>query len=238
MIHTGSQYVAIDAPCAVSFRADGPFTLYAGDEETKQVLLGPRNSTDRVWRGVLPDSAGVHVRCTDSCMWHMEAVAIPPTFEVPDPTPMEVPLELRGMSFTDEIKQFVRQELQMQKEMHEMESFEEANDFEMDDEDDDGTIMSGYQYEEMDSENSLDNQGVTEDNDVSRETTETSNERADRSVVSESDESGAGERNVEAEASQGGQRAGGDVQRHGDDAGRNRQAPGECVAVDSGSQPR
>lgn len=54
--------------------------------------------------------------------------------EVPDQTPVEVPTGLRRPpSIHEEIKRFIRSELSRQAQANEMETFEEADDFEIDD---------------------------------------------------------------------------------------------------------
>lgn len=54
--------------------------------------------------------------------------------EVPDPTPVALPVRLRaGVSMVDEVRQAIRQELSQAAEAAGDESFEEADDFEVDD---------------------------------------------------------------------------------------------------------
>lgn len=64
--------------------------------------------------------------------------------QIPDQRPVEVPLELRRpLSIQEEIKRFVRQELSRRAEASALETFEESDDFELDDEDD----VPATQYE-------------------------------------------------------------------------------------------
>lgn len=67
---------------------------------------------------------------------------------IPDPTPVEVPLKLRRpLSLQDEIKRFVRSELSQRAEDEGYESFEESDDFDIDD--DEGEFASPYEFQEM-----------------------------------------------------------------------------------------
>lgn len=68
--------------------------------------------------------------------------------EVPDQTPVEVPLDFRRpLSLQEEIRRFVRGELSMRAVDESLESFEEADDFEVDD--DEGDFVSPYEMTEM-----------------------------------------------------------------------------------------
>jgi len=71
--------------------------------------------------------------------------------EKPDLTPVEWPLNLtRPLSLQDEIKRFVRSEMSMRAAEHGFESFEESDDFDVDDED--GNLASPYELTEMQEE--------------------------------------------------------------------------------------
>lgn len=66
--------------------------------------------------------------------------------QVPDPRPVEVPAHFtRPLSIQDEIKRFVRSELAQRAAAEGAETFEEADDFYLDDEDPD--IAPGTEYE-------------------------------------------------------------------------------------------
>lgn len=71
--------------------------------------------------------------------------------QIPDPTPLEVPLNLRRpLSIQDEIRRFVRIELSRKAEELGTESFEESDDFDIDD--DEGDFASPYELTEMQEE--------------------------------------------------------------------------------------
>lgn len=71
-------------------------------------------------------------------------------WEIPDPTPVEVPLHWkRPPTLQDTIRQFIRTEMSQQAQDQGAESFEEADDFEMDEEPD---PLSAYEMREMQEE--------------------------------------------------------------------------------------
>ena len=159
----GSLDVPVTGPCVVTFKADGEYVLAA-----KGQFLGPGAATDR--RSVIvmpPGEQTINVRTGKSTLWHLHAEATPLPYEVPDPTPIEIPVELRDMSLVDEIKEYVRGEMMLRQEDEGMETFEEANDFDMEEEEPE--LVSSYEFDEMDSDNSLDINDLVGDN-VSRGT--------------------------------------------------------------------
>lgn len=74
-------------------------------------------------------------------------------WEIPDPTPLEVPLHWkRPPTLQDTIRQFIRTELSNQAVDQGAESFEEADDFDMDEEPD---PLSAYEMREMQEESPI-----------------------------------------------------------------------------------
>jgi len=67
--------------------------------------------------------------------------------QIPDPTPVEVPVQFRRPpSIQDEIKRFVRMELSARAQANQLETFEEADDFNVEDDDVD-LDFDGSKYE-------------------------------------------------------------------------------------------
>lgn len=74
--------------------------------------------------------------------------------ELPDPTPVEVPVHLRRRDgLQDQIRRLIRTELSRQAAAQGMESFEEADDFEVDGEAED--FVTQYEMTEMQEERSM-----------------------------------------------------------------------------------
>lgn len=75
-------------------------------------------------------------------------------FEYLDQTPVEVPVRLRGgISQMDSIKQMIREAMSAEAEAREHESFEEADDFDIDLAEDEGDPISRYEFDELVPEN-------------------------------------------------------------------------------------
>ena len=165
-------------PSAVVVRTDGQFRLYAGSEEKPQRILGPSKSTARLFAMNL-EAGGLHLEVDEDTLWSVEIAEIPPAAETPDPIPMEIPVEFEGRELRDEVMDYVREVLSRQVADDGFETLEEANDFEMDD-DEDPLIASPYEYEELDSDNSLENRDLEADNKDSSEQ-EHHNERDEKS---------------------------------------------------------
>lgn len=73
--------------------------------------------------------------------------------EYPDPSPIEIPAELkRPESMDQRIKRLVHSQIQAKAMEEGFETFEEANDFEVDDSFDGDGIMSPYDVQEMEPE--------------------------------------------------------------------------------------
>lgn len=71
-------------------------------------------------------------------------------YEYPDPTPVEVPIELKRPETTDErLRRIVRELISTKAVDNGLESFEESNDFEVDDSFDGDGLMSPYEVQEM-----------------------------------------------------------------------------------------
>lgn len=68
------------------------------------------------------------------------------TGEVPDPTPVEAALQPAPLSLREEMRRFIKQELSAQAENNGMETFEESDDFEVEDEPD---FTTGYTVNEL-----------------------------------------------------------------------------------------
>jgi len=71
------------------------------------------------------------------------------TGETPDPTPMEVATQPPPLTLREEMRRFIKQELSQQVQNAGFESFEEADDFEIDDFEEDPPMTTGYTVNEL-----------------------------------------------------------------------------------------
>lgn len=131
--------------------SSGPFTFWL-EVDGVRVLLGPSNVTRRKFE-LEPhnyEDRTIFVDCDKSVevQWRLEEVAS--TIEFPDPTPREVPLKLRqAPSLHELVARIVNQRLTEFAEDHGLETPQEADDFDIDEEELD---LSKYELSVMQEE--------------------------------------------------------------------------------------
>lgn len=68
--------------------------------------------------------------------------------QIADPRPVEVPVDFRRpLNIHDEIRRFIRQEISRKAQDNDLETFEESDDFDVEDEDE--LPLSGYEVQEL-----------------------------------------------------------------------------------------
>lgn len=151
MLNTGSKTYGVDAPRGVvTIRCDSGFRAYGLIGKEKAILLGPQNSTNRVLRVDVEGIDAVHVEADDNQAFHDFAFTPSSRYEKHDPTPVEIPLGLdRPETLEDIVRRFVRHEASIQAEESGHETFQEANDFDVSDEDE---FKSPYELSDMQEE--------------------------------------------------------------------------------------
>lgn len=71
-------------------------------------------------------------------------------YEYPDPTPVEIPVELRKPETMDEkMRRIVREQISFRAAENGQETYEEANDFDVDDGFEDDALFSPYELKDM-----------------------------------------------------------------------------------------
>jgi len=143
-----------------------PFTAYVTEGKKKVRIAGPSSSNDRRLRIVVNAHEGVSIETDGLWMFHVEH--LPQRGEHNSGIPVELGLpEERPLSLRDEMMRFIRSEISRQADDTGQETFEEANDFDVDEDE----WKSPYELIEMvdeepidDRDNSLENQAPTGDN--------------------------------------------------------------------------
>lgn len=143
-----------------------PFTAYVTEGKKKVRIAGPSNSNDRRLRIVVSAHQGVAVETEGLWMFHVEP--LPQRGEYNSGIPVELGLpEDRPLSLRDEMMRFIRAEMSRQAEDTGQETFEEANDFDVGEDE----WTSPYELIDMvdeepvdDSDNSLENNQETPEN--------------------------------------------------------------------------
>lgn len=204
---TGADKVEVAGPLRVRLFTTERFVVRSLNGEHR--IFGPPRVTDRVLCFDLgPEDDGFDLETTGE--WIVRFEDRTDGKEYLDPTPVEVPFE-PPLDYHDELRRIVREELSQQAAEEGHETFEESMDFDVSDDDE---IVSPYEFTEMDEEILLDNQGVTGDNNVSRETEESGDDRGTGEGVGDVEEE------VQRASGSDGPARGGEGQ-----AGRDNQIP-------------
>lgn len=135
----------------ISIEADASFTAYSMDGTKRETILGPFKPDQRRVIARLPIGCKrIDVATAKSTFWQLVIDYRTDGKEYPDQTPIEVPLNMKKPeSLRDTMRRFIREEFSREAVMSEKESFEEANDFDIDDETD---LLSPYEITDMEPE--------------------------------------------------------------------------------------
>lgn len=150
-------------------QADGSFTAYTLDKGNRDTIIGPFKTESRQVRArIHPDVKYIDLATAKSTFIQIDERYIPDGKEYPDPTPIEVPIGYnRPETLQETMRRFIRDELSTQYTRSGHESFDEAYDFDI--EDDDPDPLSQYEIMDMvdeyppdDSPDSTDTQAESE----------------------------------------------------------------------------
>lgn len=198
----GSQTVAADAGSQVRIRASGSFIVYAVGESGQRLrILGPNNAQKRAMVCIVPACKELEIETDESTAWEIEAKEVPERREHLDQTPVEIPVGvIRPESLESIMARMINERFSLMAEEKGMETFEEADDFDIDDE----LPKTPYEMTELDPEEPFYpdaekeyNKGVptkedVESGNVERQAQSTDNERHASPGVGDQGTSGAG----------------------------------------------
>lgn len=129
----------------VEVKADGPFFCYALSNDEREMVLGPFNSEIWYLKTRVPEW------CTKIEVTREESVKVNVTAglkgdEIVDPNPVTIPIECRKpRTVEDMVRQYVATAVSAHYENEGYESFEESDDFEVDDDNDEFVMKSPYE---------------------------------------------------------------------------------------------
>ena len=131
----------------IKIMASGPFTCYAMDKGKRTLILGPLSYNARNLNAQLPwDIDQVYVKCEKSTEWTLEWSRQPFPKSIPDKTPIEIGIVDQPLSIHEEMRRFIREEVSRNAQEHGQTSFEEEDDFDIEDPDE---IYSPYEMSDM-----------------------------------------------------------------------------------------
>ncbi len=143
----GTKVVELSEPTKVVIVTDGPFTVYGMDGKKKLSILGPAMETHRSCAFVLmPPLTGFMVAVKPQISWSVSYVDLTDGKEWNDLTPVEMPIGYdKPMSLEETMKLFIRDEISRVAEAKGRESFEEADDFDVGDDE----MVTPYELDDM-----------------------------------------------------------------------------------------
>lgn len=144
-MQSGDGKLRLLADQTLWIRATAPFHVLEVDEDgTPLRVLGPNSAEDRRYK--LQTRALMHVEIKTEGEWSYDLRTFP-RGEHPDPTPLEIPLGMTKPETLEEIMaRMIKSRFEMMAADNDMETEEEANDFDVGAEDD---WHSPYELQEM-----------------------------------------------------------------------------------------
>lgn len=134
MMHKGDCMFHVEQNRQVEVRASGPFTVIEVIGGKQIRVIGPNNANDRVFRFVAMVEMDLQVLCSDHVILDYRVKTLPPRKEKLSPLPVEIPVGAsRPETLTEIVARMVYSALEAEKASPERETWDEANDFEVDD---------------------------------------------------------------------------------------------------------
>lgn len=145
----GTQQFVLDKVTVFTIKADAPFKVYGVVGGEKVSYIAPNRPGELFTKFVVvPPIEEVLVETDDKTLFTCEQKVINAK-ESPDPTPIEIPLEMtRPLSLKEEMQRFIKQELSNQASVQDFGTFDEEEDFDIPDEND-YIIESKYEMDDL-----------------------------------------------------------------------------------------
>lgn len=153
MLRKGSQKIDIEKRKGhvpfITVEADASFSAYGLSHGNRTAIFRTTSNDPRLLRQRISDDIdGIEIVTAKSTFWQFEITYRSDGKEYPDPTPLELPIDsTRPLSLREEMRRFIREEFSRHATDDGYESFEESNDFDLDDESD--LMFSQYELAEM-----------------------------------------------------------------------------------------
>lgn len=146
-MYTGNQKIKVASPAIITIKADAGFTAYGCVSGKPVYVLGPFNNSQMIRVTTDPEITELEVKTSKSTNYNVVIQEIKRHDPV-DPTPIDMALDKhRPPSLKDEMKRYIRETLSTyMHDKYEAETFEEANDFDVDTSDD---WTSPYELQDM-----------------------------------------------------------------------------------------
>ena len=144
-MHKGSKEITAGLGATIEIRSSGPFCAYAMEKKKRTIILGPYSSTARILRYKLPQGIEqVFVKTEKSTEWTIEWSSYNRS-EISDPVPIELPIGYqKPESLQNQMRRLIKTEMSAIAEQQGYGSFEDEDDFELDEE-----ILTNYEMTDM-----------------------------------------------------------------------------------------
>ncbi len=144
-METGPGNVKIPPGCCLVLRCSKKFTaLGLSSDNELAAILGPRAEGDRMLKTIIPlDVCTLRMQTSKMAHWSYDCVDRHQVEDL-DLTPLEMPVEPEKLDYHEEMRRIVRDELSRTADAQHQETFEESDDFDVED---DENIMEPTEYE-------------------------------------------------------------------------------------------
>ena len=131
-MQTGPGNVKIAPGCRLVIRCSKKFTALGLDNTRElKAILGPRAEGDRVLNRLVPlGIVWLKMQTSKTAHWSYEVTDRHQTHS-PEQTPAEIPVQGQQISYFEEIRKLIRDEMSQQARESGQETFEEADDFDV-----------------------------------------------------------------------------------------------------------
>lgn len=143
----------------IHMRADASFMVYGTKKKERISLLGPFDGQQRQLMTMLPKGCdGIEIKTALSTLWEVKATGIKSSGEKLDTSMKDLPISSRNQpNITDLMKMYVRSEFSRLQEKEGIETFEEADDFDVEEDE----WQSPFELTEMQEEYHVRNEEET-----------------------------------------------------------------------------
>ncbi len=144
----GNKVIELQGPIRVVIVTDGPFTVYGMDGKKKSSILGPVMVDQRWFSFVLnPPLTGFMIQAKQTVSWDLSFLDATDGKEYNDNIPVELPIGYeKPLTLKEDMMRFIREEVSSAADRQGVETFDDADDFNLLDEEE---PLSEYEFAEL-----------------------------------------------------------------------------------------
>lgn len=146
-MYSGNNTIKVDPNSKLVIKASAVFTCYGMIDKNEVEILGSFGGL-RISTPLKPEITHVKIQTAKNTKYTVEFIPMASRTEQLDTTPIEVPIQ-RPLTLKEEMQRFIRQEFSNQLHDDGFETFEESDDFDIDD---DFDPLSEYELSDLQEE--------------------------------------------------------------------------------------